>query len=211
MLSRVFKYFIGMGASQSGLRPMEPRYPSRAGLPNGDDLPCHMEDAPIDRVSKNTSNGSSSIKSAGSRIETNRESIRGSSSGILPVREISTRRVDGSTPQSLDQGSESRRDEDYASSRLSSISDTPETESRYANNGSASRASETRPSEIDGSSIPLRVGEETSKNCFLDKTRICGQDCMAFDPYWKHQPCSLLKALKVTAIPAMPPPPKVKP
>jgi len=210
MPSKVFKYFIGMGASQSGLRPMESKQSSRVGLPNGDDLPCHMEDAPIDRVSEDEGNGTSPAEPTRSRSETDRESLRGSSTSVLPIREDSSRRITRLTTQGTNQRGWKRRPTNYPRSGSDKISNETEVGSGIPGDGPTSRASEERPAEAYGPAVSSNNSEKTPKNCFLDKTRPCGPDCMAFDAHWKVQPCSLLRALKVTIVPVMPPPPKVK-
>lgn len=200
-----------MGASKSGLRPMESRQSSRIRLPNGDDLPCHMEDAPIDRIPEDQSYGPSATKSARSGRKIDRESVRRSPSSILPIREVPSRRITGSVAQKLDQGSNSRRSEDYSCGGPNSVPTKTEASAGISDDGTTGRTTEERPLKIDGSRISISSGKEETKNCFLDKTRSCGSDCMAFDIYWKIQPCSLLRAFKPTTALSMPSPPKVKP
>lgn len=200
-----------MGASQPGLRSMESRQSSRNRLPNGDDLPCHMEDAPIDRISENQGDGTSAAQSTRSGSETDREGVRRSSAGVLPIREDSERRSNRWTEKGIDQGSISRRFADNSSGRTDASKHETETSTGVSGHRSESGLTKEGPPKADGSTISSSSSEKTSKNCFLDKTRPCGPDCTAFDALWKLQPCALLRALKVTSTPIMPPPPKVKP
>lgn len=201
-----------MGASQFSLRPMEPRQPSRIRLPDGDDLPSNLEDAPVNRISENTGISASSTEPTRGRREIDRESLRRSTLSIFPIREDTERRVNGSSSQSLTEGNNSGRHENYTSNRSSSVSNAAQIEPGIESSGSESRT--TTPGEIktDRSKLLSHHSEETPKNCFLDKTRSCGPDCMAFDTHWKSsQPCSILRTFKITTnLPIPPSPPKVK-
>lgn len=207
---KVFKYFIGMGESQFGLRSMESRQSSRIRLPDGDDLPSNMEDAPINRISKNKSFGTSTAESAGSRRKVDRKSLRGFALSFFSVRKIAKRRIHRSSSQGPIQGSGAWRNENNSCTRSYPTSNATETESRVENFGSESRTITAGQVKVDGSKLPPRNSEEASKNCFLDKTRICESDCMAFDTHWKSQPCSIIRALKPSTNFPVPIPPKVK-
>jgi len=200
-----------MGASQHGLRPMEPRNASRDWLPNGDDLPRCVEDASEHRISEDSSTSSSPDESTGSRGQANREGLRRLAWSLLSIREDATRGDDRPATQSFAQGDRTGRLGHQTTDRYDQISDAAEVEPRSPHPESESRPSSGRSPEIDRSGHPIHSSEETPKNCFLDKTRPCGADCTAFDPYWKTQHCSILRALKVTTTPSQPMPPKVKP
>ncbi len=202
-----------MGASQPGLRPMEPRNTSRAGLPNGDDLPVRMEDAPEHRIPEDPSRCSSTAQPTGGRRQADRASLRGFKAIILPLREDSEGRDERSTAEGSPQGSGTRRPDDKATGRPDSGANAPKAnEGGYGSQPEGGPPS-SRPPQTSGSNVPVPSGEETYKKlCFLDQFRICAEDCMAFDKYWTANPCTILRAIRPRP-PAstLPPPPKVKP
>lgn len=205
-----------MGAGQHSLRPLSGN--ARSRLPNGDALHSSVEDAPRNRVSEDSYNGSISAEPRRSRVEAHPKVVRRFESIFLPFRRIVEGSGDRDSEESNAQGDISGRSQSNSDGRCSENRPQRETGSRLSNPDEASRHDSS--GEVGAARrIPVREGEEegSARFCFLDQSRVCDSSCTAYLETRKndHLPCIILKYMvkgqpvRVSNPPPFEPPPKV--
>jgi hypothetical protein len=209
---------IGMGAGQHSLRQVQGD--TGDWLPNGDSIPGRMENAPTNRIPEEPGDDPISPISGGGGVEDDFESLRGSQASILPVRAFSERGRARYASEGYVQRDGERSSTSNATCGGKSEDKQGEVVPRTAGDNEEGGDASRREAEEAGQ-IPIRESEDASektsyaimKHCFLDKSRVCLNNCVAYDSYWEsknQQPCTILRSLtSPQPRPKTPEPPKV--
>ena len=198
-----------MGAGEHPVRQGEGD--AGATQPDGDVISSGLEDEAGHRFPEIESNCAIDVVPERVGFGDDQESLRGPTRGLLPIRpqpEIGRHQKDASQAH--------ERDRQGPTVGCSSGRHGEEENSIKASHGPAepSNKGETREAGEVDVSRRLSESKESSKECFLDNTRLCNSGCAAFQSGQKD-PCRILGFLDRVLVllrpqrPAAPPPPKV--
>ena len=200
-----------MGAGQHTFRSASRNAGIR--LPNGDPLPCLVEDAPGDRVQQEPISDAGSDESARSRPEEYREGLRRSEECLLPIRKDSERRGSCGSEEGPGEGDEERSYGCASNDGPDQVGSEAEACKGTGVSTTSGQHASSRATPKTGSLPSPSSTKEAKKKCFLDQFRNCDNTCMAFDDHKADrgvQPCSILRSMGKRSMPIKAPaPPKV--